>query len=211
MPCWKCQSTKAASPSCPDCGALQPPPPGRDHFAVLGLPRRFDLERAAIEARHRELSRAFHPDRFAMAEARTRRLSLLWATAVNDASKVLRDPTRRAEYLLKLRGIDLGDERAGQKHVSPAFLMEILDLREAMGLARRAGDAARVRELADAARARQAAAQAEIATLFAELGDREDADLVRRIARTLVMQRYDARLLAEAAAFEDDGVRDVTP
>ena len=35
-----------------------------DPFATLGVPRRFDVDLAAVEKTHRELSRALHPDRY---------------------------------------------------------------------------------------------------------------------------------------------------
>ena len=41
-----------------------------DPFALLGVERRFDLDLKVLEKTHRELSRALHPDRYALADAR---------------------------------------------------------------------------------------------------------------------------------------------
>jgi molecular chaperone HscB len=204
MPCWKCHHPEPATgPTCPACGALQPLPPGSDHFAVLDLPRRYDLAREEVEGRQRALARLLHPDRHARAEATERRLSLLWATAVNDAAKVLRDPVRRAEYLLKLLGLDVGDEQGAQRHVDPAFLMEMLEQREALAEARAAQDHARVETLAEAMRGRRAALLAEIGAGFAALGEPPAAADLEALARHLAVMRYYGRFLDEIAAHEE--------
>jgi molecular chaperone HscB len=204
MTCWKCHAAAdAGAPTCPACGALQPLPSGGDHFAVLGLERRYDLARAAVEDRQRELSRLVHPDRYATASPPERRHSLLWATAVNDAAKVLRDPVRRAEYLLKLKGLDVGDEQAGRKHVDPAFLMEVLELREELHAARGRRDDARVAALAAGVRRRREALLGDIAAGFALLGAGTDAAALGGLARHLGVMRYFDRFLDEVAAYEE--------
>ena len=83
--------------------------------------------------RDRELSRKWHPDRFAKADPRARRASLQRSVQLNEAWRVLKDPFKRAEYLLSLSGISLG------KEVPPALLMETLELREELAEAERQG------------------------------------------------------------------------
>ena len=56
-----------------------------DPFATLGIDRRFDVDLPALEKRHRELSRALHPDRFADAGASERKATLAKAVEVNEA------------------------------------------------------------------------------------------------------------------------------
>jgi molecular chaperone HscB len=98
-----------------------------DHFERLGLPRRFALDAAALERQYLALSRAAHPDNFqaggAMAE---RRASLEVSAALNEAYATLRDPFRRADYLLHLEG---GPAAAALKEMPAAFLEEMLELR----------------------------------------------------------------------------------
>ncbi len=67
-----------------------------DPFDTLGVEPRFDLDLAALERRHRDLSRALHPDRYAGAPAAERRLALGRAIDANEALRVLKDPIRRA-------------------------------------------------------------------------------------------------------------------
>lgn len=129
--CWQC-GADAGGLNCGDCGTLQPPDPRLDHFARLGLAPRFEQDADAIAVSHRALQRQVHPDRFTQKSPRERRLSLEHATSLNDAVRALRDPRRRADYLLKLRGADLDAEGEGRVQVDPLFLMEMLELREAM-------------------------------------------------------------------------------
>lgn len=110
---------------CEACGAIAPPRLV-DKFAALGVPRAYALDRELLDARYRDLSRRLHPDRFARATARERMLSLQAATSLNEAYRTLKDPVQRAEYLLELSGVKIGDNEP----VDPELLEEMLDLRE---------------------------------------------------------------------------------
>lgn len=133
MACWQCGAdTDAAALFCPTCETLQPPDPKTDHFARLGLERRFAQDVDAITRAHRALQRKLHPDRFVSKGDRVRMLSLQHATALNDASRILRDPLRRADYLLGLAGREM-DAEEGKLKLDGAFLMEVFELREAIG------------------------------------------------------------------------------
>src|SRR4051812_30048968 len=105
MICWSCEREAGAEPACASCGALQPPDRTADAFAVLGVPARYAVDVADLEGRYKELSRKVHPDRFAKDDPRARRASLERTVQLNEAWRTLRDPVRRAEYLLKLSGV----------------------------------------------------------------------------------------------------------
>ncbi len=115
-----------------------------DPFATLGIDRRYDIDLPALEKRHRELSRALHPDRYTDAGTTERRAVLSKAASVNEAWRILRDPVARAEALFTLAGIPVG-ERSEPKP-SPAVLMDAMDLRgdarRGQGEARSRGDRA---------------------------------------------------------------------
>ena len=122
----------------------------RDHFEVLGLPRKYHLDAADLEQRYLALQKETHPDRFAKALPRERMEAVVRNTELNDAYKVLKNDIKRAEYLLKLEGVDIGEEKpqsttgaTKQLVVDPKLLMEIMELRESQP--RRAATGTRAR------------------------------------------------------------------
>ena len=101
------------------------------HFELFELPVSFELELQDLSQRYRELQRAVHPDRFANASDLEKRLSVEKAAAINDAYQILKLPQRRARYMLELQGVSFDDEK--DTAVDPIFLMEQIELREALG------------------------------------------------------------------------------
>ncbi|WP_233261555.1 Fe-S protein assembly co-chaperone HscB [Vitiosangium sp. GDMCC 1.1324] len=181
-------------------------PPGATHFDVFGLPRAYDVDLPALEKQYRELSLQLHPDRFAQAEARERRLSLEQTTALNEAFKTLKDGTKRAFYLLKLLGVDLEREDAGtQKDMPLEFLEEVMELREALDEAMEARDTERARKMAsDVASRRKAALQEAVDTLRTlEKGVPVESS-VKKASHALGRVRYFTRFLEQVDAFEEE-------
>jgi molecular chaperone HscB len=197
MICWSCEKNAGDGLLCVACAAVQPPDAQADHFSVLGVARRFDLDLADLERRYKDLTKILHPDRFARADARARRASLSRSVQLNDAWRTLRDPVRRAEYLLRLAGIDLSESNQ-RIPVAPALLMETMELREGLAEARAARDGSRVRALAMDVRGRRTRALAEVAVGFA--ADQPDLEA---IGRTLIPVRYYDRFLEEVAVAEE--------
>jgi molecular chaperone HscB len=176
-----------------------------DPFALLGLPRRFALDRAAAEARHLELSRALHPDRHSSAPPGERRLSLSRAVEVNEAFRLLRDPIKRAETILRLEGLDAEVGETREPKPSGAFLMEVLEARERLDEAKQARDAAAVAAVLAEARAGYDDAERSLAAAVDGALDRDGGPTALRPAIPLLGRlRYAARFLDEARAAEDD-------
>lgn len=73
-------------------------------FALFGLPPRFELDTADLDARWRRLQGSTHPDRHAAAGGATQRVAMQWSVRINEAYRRLRDPLTRAAYLCELRG-----------------------------------------------------------------------------------------------------------
>ncbi|MCS6996301.1 MAG: Fe-S protein assembly co-chaperone HscB [Casimicrobiaceae bacterium] len=137
---------------------MNPSPSERvNHFAVLGLPPAFALDRTVLDERYRTLQAAVHPDRFATASPAERQAAIDTALRVNAAYRVLADPVARAAHLLELIGIEALGE--GSAALPSAFLAEQMAWREQLEEAR--GDEAaleRLRAQCAAALEREAAA-----------------------------------------------------
>jgi molecular chaperone HscB len=194
--CWSCQAADGPGEDllCPACGALQPAPPAQDHFAALGLPRAWALDPAELERRFRERSRLVHPDRFARKSARERRLSLERSTRLNDAHRTLKEPRRRAAYLLQLHGRDPQAE-ARTLH-DPEFLEEQLEAREQLAEAHARGDARRLALLAAGARDRLAALDEELGHALASASP--DPAALDAAVRALARARSYKNVVADA-------------
>ncbi len=182
--------------------------PARNHFEVFELPVRYALDREQLEARYRERSRHWHPDRFSRAPAAERAAVLARATDLNEAYRVLRSDPRRAQYLLQLHGIDVTREGPGSKlTVDPAFLMAILELREELVEARQAHDAARLATLAAQVQERMGALEESLATGFARLEAAADAgeqaELLGMLTQAVLAQRYYQRFCDELAEYKE--------
>ena len=110
----------------------------QNYFEVFGLPQDFHLNIRDLTERYRELQKAVHPDRFATASDRDRRMAVQQAANINEAFAVLKSPLKRARYLLILAGVDFDDEKETTQ--DPEFLMEQMELRESIAAVRELDD-----------------------------------------------------------------------
>ena len=195
MSCWSCNGPTVQSTSfCGSCRRIQPVGRTEDYYSLFDLPREFALDGAELERRFRERSRQLHPDRFAKAEPRERRLSLERATRLNDAHRALKDWRLRAAYLLKLAVVDVFVE--GRTFADPDFLEEQLEWREKLAIAQADGDGAALEAIAADARQRLSRLESGVARLFAD--ERWFSDLPVDIARRLSRARYYDNIVADA-------------
>src|SRR5215831_17394284 len=108
LTCWSCGEMRAAH-FCSACGKVQPPQPV-DYFTFFGLPRKLNLDAAALEREFYELSRRLHPDVNVLSDPREQEWSLEQTSLLNDAYRTLKDPIQRTEYLLRLEGVELEEQ-----------------------------------------------------------------------------------------------------
>lgn len=101
-----------------------------NYFELFKFSPAFDIDTAVLAERYRELQRAVHPDKFAHDTEQQKLLSVQRTAQVNDGYQTLKDPIRRAEHLLSLRGIDLSHETTTVKDT--VFLMQQMEWREAL-------------------------------------------------------------------------------
>jgi molecular chaperone HscB len=168
-----------------------------DPFETMGVDPRFDLDLDKLAERHRDLSRALHPDRYAGVPAAERRMALGRAIEVNDAYRVLKDPVRRAEALLRRAGVSVGE--TAEPKPSQALLMDMMERREELADARRAKDLQAVNKLAMVVRDRE---RDVLSSLGQTLG--ADGSAVTQALPFLGELRYLRRFLDEVSAIEED-------
>jgi molecular chaperone HscB len=178
--------------------ALEPFDSGLDHFARLGLDRAWRLDRNALEDAYLARSRRYHPDRHAGGDSATRRSALEHSSAINEAYQVLRDRVRRAEYLVKLGGVDLdsSDPRPplmGAPHPEQSFLIEMIDRRDQLGEVDPANADERLDEL-------QQEIEAELEDVFDDAVAALERGDTRAAATALVHRRYLQRFADEVSA-----------
>lgn len=161
-----------------------------DDFTLLGLPRRFALERVQLDAAWKALQAKVHPDRFAAEGGAAQRLAMQWAVRVNEAHQRLKDPLKRAAYLCELAGA------AVQAHDNTAmpgdFLMQQMTWREALD---DAGGAAEVEALSDEVTAQRRARLSRVGELLD--GPQANAEAAALAAKEVRALMFIDRLLEE--------------
>jgi molecular chaperone HscB len=170
-----------------------------DPFETLGIEPKFDIDLRAVEQRHRDLSKALHPDRYAGAPAAERRMSLSRAIDVNAAWRAVRDPVQRAEALLRRAKVDVTETSAPK--ADPELLMEMMEAREELSDAARSKDTARIERLGRAMRARE---ETTIGALGRKIAEAGDPDALQRVLPLLGELRYIRRFLDEVNAIEEE-------
>lgn len=172
--------------------------PSTDPFEILGISPTFDVDLKACEARHRELSRAAHPDKFRDASPAERKRATDIAASANEAWRALRDPIKRAEILFERRGVGVGE--GNEPKAAPAFLMTMLEKREALAEARAQNDRAAVERLKVEIEAMQAESMGELSHAFHEGGAAALEAAVPHLGKLRFYRRY----IEDVSAIEDE-------
>jgi molecular chaperone HscB len=133
--CWSCGSAlSAGAPFCGACGKVQAPAAGVTYFDVFELPRKLALDTGALERAFYKLSRNLHPDMYARASEQEQQWSLEQTSLLNDAYRALKNPITRTEYLLRLEGVEIEQDRRSENgaqkesRVPPDLLEEVFGL-----------------------------------------------------------------------------------
>ena len=171
----------------------------KNYFELFGLPAGFLVDTAELAVRYRALQKVVHPDRFAAEGEHSQRLSLQSATMVNEAYDTLKDPLKRAQYLLTMRGVE--PDQNQQTLNDPAFLMQQMELREALAEVRTSDDPharldALLREIGDMIKTQIA----QLAVQFEE----STTEQLAAAAQTIQKMQFLNKLHAEAEAVEAD-------
>lgn len=177
-----------------------------DAFALLGLPRRFDLTPAQVQQAYLAASVSAHPDR-AGASTHEQAHAHARAAQLNAAKQALEDPERRANLLLNLIG---GPAPEADRSLPAGFLLEMMALRDDVEAAKASGDHAAINHQIELATARRAAILTSVAALFRHAqthlhlqthspaaADAPDAQSLKSIRTNLNALRYIERLIEQ--------------
>ncbi len=99
-----------------------------NYFQLFDINVSFDVNLNQLSQTYQNLQKAVHPDRFAHASSQEQLLAVQKSAEINDAYQTLKQPLKRAEYILTLRGVDMPNEQ--QSFSDNAFLMQQMELRE---------------------------------------------------------------------------------
>jgi molecular chaperone HscB len=173
----------------------------QNHFELFSLPQGYALERAELDARYRDLQRSVHPDRYASASDRERRISMQQATQINEAYEVLRDPLQRGRYLLELRGHTIEEQQSS--HQDPGFLMQQMELREILAGIRQQDDPLQALDrLAQTVRGQYQSLQSALARALD--GDADTEQAITLVLRMQFFKRLQDELQELEADLEDE-------
>ena len=125
--CAECNKPMSTPAVCDFCHALNPAGAEVDFFTLLGLPQRFNLTEEEVRRKFLALNRHAHPDFHAEESTEAQGLSLRMSANINDAYRVLSDPSMRANYLLEVLG---GPSLTSDKAVPDGFLNTMMMMQE---------------------------------------------------------------------------------
>ena len=100
-----------------------------NYFELYHMPVTFHPDQAEVKSKFYELSRLYHPDRFAQAGGEELAKALHTSAMNNEAYKTFKSPDATMAYILKINNL-LEEE---EKYSLPSeFLMEMMDINEAV-------------------------------------------------------------------------------
>jgi molecular chaperone HscB len=167
-----------------------------DAFARLGLPRRFDLDRATIERAYLSLAGAAHPDALGT-PGLSDDPSDAASSDLNRARQDLLDPESRASLLLALLG---GPSKESDRSLPDGFLMEMMEVREQMEAAAAARDAAALERWRNWAEDQRIGYARSVGELFKQVErDGPRPEILKAIRTRLNAWRYIERMLEQIA------------
>lgn len=115
-----------------------------NYFELFEIPESLTVDPVFIKKQFYILSRKYHPDFFSNELEADQTESLEKSSAVNSAYKIFTNPELTIQYFLKQKGL-LEEEEKYQ--LSPAFLMQMMELNEELTDAKATAETAKIKEI----------------------------------------------------------------
>ena len=169
------------------------------YFDFYNLPVSFKIDAAALKKTFYANSKRFHPDFFTLESDEKQAETLELSTRNTEAYKTLSDFDRRMKYVLELKGVLAAE---GENKLPQDFLMDMMDINEALMELEFDPDTAAVSEL-------KTKVQAIENQLFAEIKpivDRDDATdtpqyELEKVKNFYLKKRYLLRIFENLSKF----------
>jgi molecular chaperone HscB len=100
-----------------------------NYFQLFEIPLTLKPDSVLVKQKFYQLSKIFHPDRVAQADETVREDALRKAAMLNEAYQTLSDEDKTMAYVLRLYHLLQEEEKY---ELPPAFLMDMIDLNEAV-------------------------------------------------------------------------------
>jgi molecular chaperone HscB len=98
----------------------------QNYFEIFNLTAKYNLDLTQLEEGYKAILKSIHPDRFINASDNEKNLAMIKSTQVNDAYQTLKNPIRRAQYILDLNQIK------PDKALGNDFLMQQMEYEETL-------------------------------------------------------------------------------
>ena len=115
-----------------------------NYFELFEIPVTLQIDKTTLAKKYFELSRKYHPDFFANASQDEQAAVLEKSSIVNNAYKTLQQPDELMKYVLHLKGLLHEEEKYD---LATDFLMEVLEINEALMNMEMEGDASTLHSL----------------------------------------------------------------
>src|SRR3984885_4336052 len=161
----------------------------RNFFQFFGLEPKLRVDAETLQKRFYELSRQWHPDRFGRKSAAEQAEALEATSILNDGYRTLKDPVKRAGYLLKEQGFDIGEQQS--KDVPPELLEEVFELNMAL----EESDAEAIAKARSTFEAMQRVIDEDLGAKYREYDSKESQEILGEIRGLLNRRRYVENLI----------------
>lgn len=166
-----------------------------NYFALFDLPAGLEIDLARLSTAYHTLQQQYHPDRFAAAPEAERLAAMQQAAEINSGYQTLKDPLKRAEYLLSTLGLDIRGEQQTMQDLE--FLTRQLEWREELESVRESDDPlARLDSFSRQIRTEEQQFFTKLAGAMASSQLAEAASLIRKL-------KFFRKLRDEMARLED--------
>ena len=155
-----------------------------NYYDFFEIPHRLSLDLKDLEQRFYALSRKWHPDRFARAGVEARQSAEDASALLNDGYRTLRDPIKRAGYLLKEEGFDIGEQQS--KDVPAELLEEVFELNMAL----EESDAEAIAQARTKFETMQQSIDQDLAAKYREYDEKQTREVLADIRALLNRRRY---------------------